>query len=493
MDAGTWLWAILLLPAPAAGLAALLRSPAAVLRAACAGVLATAAVAWVASARVLSAGALRAGGGWLSLDALSAFHLSVLTLIYALSSLFALVYFGEEIRAGTLRLRAARRFAALWLGSLAAMSLVLVSENLGLMWVGIEATTISTAFLICVHPEARSLEATWKYLLICSVGVAFAFMGTLLLAASTERVPLGGGGTLGWGRLLESAASLDPGTVKAGFLFLLVGYGTKVGLAPLHGWLPDAHSQAPAPVSAIFSGFMLNTALYCILRTLPIAEAATGRVGWASDLLLGFGGLSVVVAAAFIVTQHDLKRLLAYHSVEHLGIIALGAGLGRAGVFAALLHTLNHALCKALGFFCAGRLGQLYGTHDMRQIAGSLRGAPAWGGGLLASFLALIGAAPFAIFLSELLILRAAIERGSVLAALAFLAGAGIVFAGALRHAIAMAWGDLPAGARREAPSPLSAALVLGPLAALLLLGIWVPGPLREALESAADLVEAPR
>ncbi len=490
MHAGMILWAVLFAPGLAAGASACLRSPRAVLGAACAGVLATAGIGWGACARVFAAGPLKSGAGWLSLDALSAFHLAVLLLVYVLSSLFALVYFDEEIRAGSFPLRTARRFAALWLGSLAAMSLVLVSANLGLMWVGIEATTLSTAFLISLHAEARSLEATWKYLLICSVGIAFAFMGTLLVAASTERAPLGAAEALSWARLLESADTLDPATVKVGFVFLLVGYGTKVGLAPLHGWLPDAHSQAPAPVSAVFSGFMLNTALYGILRTLPIAEAATGHTGWASGLLVFFGALSILVAAAFIVSQRDLKRLLAYHSVEHLGIIALGVGLGGPGIFAGLFHTLNHALCKALGFFCAGRIGQIYGTHDMDRIAGSARAAPAWGVGLLGSFLVLIGVAPSAIFLSEFLVLKAAVETGSTGALLAFLAGAGVVFAGALRHAIAMAWGAAPAGARREAPRPLAVALVAGPLGLLLLLGVWIPGPLATVLAEAARIVE---
>ncbi len=250
--------------------------------------------------------------------------------------------------------------------------------------------------------------------------------------------------------------------LKAGFLFLLVGYGTKAGLAPMHSWLPDAHSQAPSPVSALFSGFLLNSALYCILRYVSLVERATGHSGWSLRLLVVFGAVSIVVAAAFILFQHDLKRLLAYHSVEHMGIIALGMGLGGAGVLGALFHTLNHSLCKTVAFFSAGRLGQMYGTHDMDRIGGALRSAPVWGKGLLLSLLCLIGVAPFAIFMSELQIVSAAAAGGAWWTLGLFLFGVGVVFVGALKHAVSMSWGAPAEGVRpksartRSRPSWLS-------------------------------------
>ena len=318
------------------------------------------------------------------------------------------------------------------------MNLVLVSNNLGVMWVGIEATTLLSAFLICIHPSPAALEATWKYLLMCSVGVALAFAGILLLAAASTS--LSGQDTLLWTSLMNPSVTLNPMLVKVAFIFLVVGFGTKAGLAPLHSWLPDAHSQAPAPVSAMFSGFLLNTALYCILRCLPIVEAATGNAGWGREILVVLGILSILVAAAFIVGQHDVKRLLAYHSVEHLGIIAIGVGVGGLGVWAALLHTLNHSVCKTLSFFCAGLLGQKYGTHDMRRMTGVLRDSPVWGSGLIGSLLALIGVAPFALFLSEFLILKAALDGKAYVTAVLFLTGLAIVFIGAVGHAISMAW-----------------------------------------------------
>ena len=478
---------VLALPAAGAGLCLLLRSARAVLAVLTAGVLATGLVAACLAAAVFGTGPLNALGGWLFLDALSAYHLVLLALVFVLSTVFAGRYFRHSPQA--LDRRSARRFGALWFGSLAAMTLVLVSNHLGLMWVGIESTTLVTTFLIGVHRSRESLEATWKYLVICSVGIAIAFMGTLLVGASATRtLPVPSDAML-WTRLREVAPLLDPAPLKIGFLFILVGYGTKVGLAPMHTWLPDAHSQAPAPVSAIFSGVMLNTALYCIMRYIPVVEAATGRTGWALGLVALFGIVSMLVAAAFILFQHDVKRLLAYHSVEHLGIIAVGLGLGGLGTFAAMFHTLNHSVCKSLGFFCAGRLGQIYDTHDMRRMPGTLRASPLWGSGLLLSLLALIGVVPFAVFMSELQIVKAAMDAHAIALLVAFLAAAGIVFIGAFGHATSIAWGTPPEETRPQPAGPVDALLVVFPLALLLLLGLWMPQPLRDVFEQAARVV----
>src|SRR5437660_6797210 len=204
-------------------------------------------------------------------------------------------------------------------GTLAAMMLVLMSNNLAIMCVSMEATTLLSTFLISLYPIRLSLEAMWKYLIICSIGIAFAFMGTLLAAASIQSGGRGGAEALFWTSLAAPDARLDPTLIKFAFIFILVGYGTKAGLAPIHSWLPDAHSQAPAPVSAMFSGFLLNTALYCVMRFVPPVRNALGNQ-FANGLLTAFGTLSILVAAGFIVFQRDATRLLAYHSVEHMGI-----------------------------------------------------------------------------------------------------------------------------------------------------------------------------
>jgi hydrogenase-4 component F len=486
MDAGALLYVVLLGPLLGGGLCLVLPGRRSVLATLVATVLGTAAVSAVLGASVFAHGPLHAAGTWFFLDALSAYHLVVLQLVCLLSTVFATRYFAHEAPLGR---KSVRRFGGLWLGSVAAMTLVLVSNHLGLMWVGIESTTLVTTFLISLHRSKESLEATWKYLVICSVGIVIAFMGILLVGASATRAVPVPADLMLWTRLRASAALLDPAPLKIAFLFLLVGYGTKVGLAPMHTWLPDAHSQAPAPVSAIFSGTMLNTALYCLMRYVPVVEAATGHQGYCLRLLSLFGLLSMVVAAAFILFQRDVKRLLAYSSVEHLGIITVALGLGGLGTVAAMFHTLNHSVCKSLAFFSAGRLGQMYGTHDMRRMPGTLRHSRVWGTGLFLGLLALIGVVPFAIFMSELQIVKAAADTRSIAVLVTFLLAAGVVFIGAFGHATAMAWGSPPAAARPQPARLLDALLVFVPLALLLLLGLWLPAPLRDIFEQAAAVM----
>ena len=433
-------------------------------------------------------GFVTAADQWFYIDAFSSFHIVVLTLVFALSSAFASIYFTHEAGGLVFTAAIARRFGVLWLGAQAAMLLVLMSNNLGIMWVGMEATTLLTAFLISLHPSRLSLEAMWKYLIICSIGIAFAFMGTLLAAASIQSDGGAGADALFWTKLASAEAHFDPTLMKFAFIFVLVGYGTKAGLAPIHSWLPDAHSQAPAPVSAMFSGFLLNTALYCIMRFVPPVQHALGQ-DFARSLLIVFGILSILVAAGFIVFQRDAKRLLAYHSVEHMGIITLGYALGPLGSFAALFHTLNHSVCKSLAFFAVGRLGQRYGSHEMHTIAGALRADRLWGVSLLISLLALIGVAPFSIFMSEYQLLRAAVGAGAWLTLFLFLAASGVVFVSALRHMINMVFGTASRHDRGGRDGKLAVPIVVVAAGLLLVLGVWMPLPFYHALSSAAAVL----
>jgi len=490
---GWELWVLLTASVAASVASLLLRTPRQILRLVSVGGAAWSLLAILISLQVFICGPVSTAFSWLRVDSLSAYQLVVLALVYGASSIFANGYFLHEESHGKFGLHAARRFAALWFGSAAAMSLVLLSNNLGLMWVGIEATTLLTGFLITIHSTPLSLEAMWKYLLVCSVGVAFAFVGTLLVGASAQKIGLESNEMLMWTSLSTAAPLLNPGLMKLAFIFLIVGYGTKAGLAPMHSWLPDAHSQAPAPVSALFSGAMLNTALYCIMRYLPLVEGATGYQGWGMQLLLIFGLISIMVAAGFIIFQHDGKRLLAYHSVEHMGIIALGLGLGPIGAFAALWHTLNHALCKSLSFFAIGRLGQAYGSHSLDRIAGAARRVPLWGMAFLFSIIILIGVAPFAIFMSEFAILRAAISQASYVALGIFLLGTGVVFISALKHALDSGYGKEVAEPSPVRTSGLDYAVVGVGLAMLLALGVWMPGPMRDILEGAARIIGGAR
>jgi hydrogenase-4 component F len=483
------LWLLIMIPAISGLICLILPSIRTAIRTMCAGVFITGMVGIYQIRTVFTTGAIFASSGWLFSDALSAYHLSIMLLIYGLSSAYAWIYLGEELRQKQLTLAQSRIFACLWCESLAAMTIVLLSNNLGIMWVGIEATTLITSFLICIHRSRESMEAMWKYILICSVGVAFAFLGTLLAAASDKSIAMRTHDALLWTTMRDHAAHLDPVLIKAAFIFLLVGYGTKAGLAPMHNWLPDAHSQSPSPVSAIFSGFMLNAAMYCIMRYIPIVETATGNIGWSLNLMSGFGIFSMIVAGAFILFQTDLKRLLAYCSIEHIGIISLGLGIGGIGVFAALFHTLNHSLCKSLSFFAAGRLGQIFDSHDMSKMAGSVRVSPVWGIGLFGSILALIGIAPFALFMSEFQLLKAAVDSKSIVSLILFLISVGIVFVGMLRHAIPMAWGSPDASVSLTRSSLFETVLVVMPLGILLLLGLWMPKPLYAALNEASNII----
>ena len=437
-------------------------------------------------------GAITAAQGWLRLDTLSALHVLLLLSVFVPAACYAVRYFQVELAAGEFSRKDARRFAALWFGALAMMLLVLFANNLGMMWVGVEATTLLTAFLICTHLSPGSLEAMWKYLLMCSVGIAVAFMGILLIAAATRHTDMPVTSALLWTNLMQAQAALDPALVKAGFLFLVVGFGTKAGLAPMHNWLPDAHSQAPSPVSAIFSGCLLNSALYCILRCLPLAEGVSGNAGWARGVLVALGLLSMVVAAGFLMAQRDLKRLLAYSSVEHIGIMALGAGLGGLGAFAAMLHMLGHTLAKPLGFFCAGTLGQAYGTHDMRRMGGVVRQAPIWGTGMVLALLVLVGVAPGLLFVSELIVLKAAVEQQAWWTTGIYLAALAVAFIAVLRRAIALGWDS--SAPPPEHPVAVSAGLdarllVAVPLALLAIFGLWLPSGLTDLLQQAAAII----
>ncbi|TFG60149.1 MAG: hydrogenase 4 subunit F, partial [Spirochaetales bacterium] len=409
------------------------------------------------------------------------YHLAAMSAVYIFSSLFAQTYFSS----GTGGLR---RFAFLWNASYAAMALVMLSNNVVLMWIGIEATTLITAFMIYTNRTAFALEAMWKYLIICSVGVAFAFIGTILFIAAGSGAQGGTSGMLFWTWLRENSTGFKPVLVKAAFIFLLIGYGTKAGIAPMHTWLPDAHSQAPAPVSALFSGFLLNAALYCILRFLPITEKALGGSGWASGILAGFGVFSVVLAAGFIVFQRDLKRMLAYSSIEHIGIMCVGFGLGGAGAFAALFHMAGHMLAKPLAFFSAGRIGQIYGTYDMDKITGTGKVTRIWSFGLFGSLLALSGVAPFAMFMSELGIVRKAVAAGRWALLILMLLGAVVAFIGIIKRCLSFVFEGPPHEAVPVRATLLEAVIVIVPLAVLLGLGLVMPEFLRGFIENAARI-----
>jgi hydrogenase-4 component F len=371
------------------------------------------------------------------------------------------------------------------------MSCVCVSQHFGILWVAVEATTLSSAPLIYFHRHHRSLEAAWKYLLICSVGIALALLGNFFLAMAGSGIqPVV---PLVVSDLLAQSARLQIPWLKAAFLFLLVGYGTKMGLAPLHTWLPDAHSESPSVVSALLSGALLNCAFLGILRAFQICVAA-GQREFAQGLLVDLGLLSIAVAAIFIIEQTDFKRLLAYSSIEHMGILSLGVGLGGVGTFGAMLHAVNHSFTKAMLFFVAGNLLGVYKTKTVADIRGVLRLLPLSGFLWVAGFLAITGSPPFGLFLSEITILKAALDAGRPVVAGIYLCSLALVFIGMSRVVLHMAQGARPASAEIQSHrEPLSATLpplALGSL--VLLLGLYIPPALHQMLWETARILGGP-
>src|SRR5439155_2947275 len=290
------------------------------------------------------------------------------------------------------------------------MLLALTTNNLGILWVAMEAATLTTVLLVSVYRTAASLEAAWKYFILCGVGIAQALFGTILLYLAADRVIGQGGGALLWTNLNAVRASLDPNILSLAFVFLILGYGTKVGLVPVHNWLPDAHAEGPTPISAVLSGLLLNVALYAVLRCKVLADGALHN-HFAGNLMIGFGLLSVVAAAFFVSRQRDIKRMFAYSSIEHMGIMTFAFGLGGPiATFAGLLHMTVHSLVKSAIFFAAGHAAQQSGTQIMEQIRGLVRVNPTVGWGLMLGSLVILGMPPFGVFASEFLVLTSAMR-----------------------------------------------------------------------------------
>jgi hydrogenase-4 component F len=421
---------------------------------------------------------------WLALDPLGRLLLGYLAVLFLGCACYAPAY---------LRLRSERPnrvFCTMLLFFFAMMNLFGVAQHVGLMWVAIEATTLSTAPMLYFNHNRRSIEATWKYLLIGSVGIALALLGSFFLGYASLHAGLES--SLVMGELLEHATALSRPWLHAAFVLLLVGYGAKMGLAPMHTWKPDAYGEAPGLVGALLAGGLTSCAFVGVLRFYGVCAAA-GDAAFARELLLAFGLLSMAVGGVFMVRQRDYKRMLAYSSVEHMGILVLGTAVGGAGLFGALLHVLNNGFSKAVLFLSAANIHRHFGSKSTEQVRGALRELPASAGLFLVGFLAVTGAPPFGPFLSEFTILRAAVGDGRLALAGAFLALLLLVFVGMGATVLAVVQGEPPAGReRRPGPEtrwqvvPIAAFLLL-----VLLLGLWIPAPLESALWSAARFVEA--
>jgi hydrogenase-4 component F len=425
--------------------------------------------------------------GALLLDEPGKLFLLVTSVLFAAAAFYAVGYLKRETSGQRPDMVEGRlfsnspeaRFTGCLLIFLSAMSFVCMAQNLGLLWVGVEATTLASAPLIYFHRHHRSLEATWKYLLLCSVGIALALFGTYMLA-------LAGGGevSLHISALMAAGPALDPILLKAAFVFLLVGYGTKMGLAPMHTWLPDVYSESPS-IMALMSTALLNVSFLAILRVRQVLSAA-GQSQFGSELLVFLGLTSMAWAAVFLLRQTDYKRLLAYSSVEHMGILAFGAGIGGAGMHGSLMHVLAHGAAKGAMFLLAGNVLAAYLTKSVSGVRGAVRALPVSGPLWVAGVLALTGMPPFGAFVSELAILRAALAGENPWLAVIFLALLAMAFIGITTAALRMAQGEPSIPARPEPASATWPPLAL--LLAALLLGLWHPAPLAEVLAASARI-----
>jgi hydrogenase-4 component F len=372
-------------------------------------------------------------GSMFYMDALSGYIMALVIFLSLASAAYSIEYLEHEMKVGLTGIPGIRRYYALLHLFIFTMLLVTAANNLALMWIAIEATTIVSALLIGLGFSKRSLaiEAAWKYIILCTVGIIFALLGIFITYYATISV-MGREGALNWTTLRAIAPKLNPSTMKLAFIFILLGYGTKAGLAPVHNWLPDAHSEAPSPISALLSGILLNTAFYGIMRFISIVDPSTGSV-FTGNLLILFGLISMGISSVFILVQVNYKRLLAYSSIEHMGIIALGMGIGgTAGVYGALLHIMNHALSKPLMFFVSGKIQANYGSTKIENVNGVLSSMPLLGTLTFIGVLSLTGTPPFNIFLSEFTVLKATVDKGLWVVAGLFLLFVALVFYGML-------------------------------------------------------------
>lgn len=435
-------------------------------------------------------------GDWIGLDNQGLLFLAITSILFLMVSIYTAGYLWREsdrnvedsVEGFYFRNEPERMFIACLLFFLATMSMVCISRHMGLLWVAIEATTLVSAPLISFHKHHRSLEATWKYLLICSVGIAVALLGNYFMAFAAHQEV-----SLNLDKLIGNAGFLDQKWLKASFLMLLVGYGTKAGIAPMHTWLPDAHSEAPSMVSALLSGALLNCAFLGIMRSHSILFAS-GLGDFSGGLMVFFGMLSIVFAAAFMIRQTDYKRMLAYSSIEHIGILTLGAGIGGIAGTGAMLHAVNHSLTKGMLFIISGQILYLYGSKKTSDVHNIAKTTPFTGIFWMVGFLAITGTPPFGTFISEITILYGIIGAGRWGIAAGYLLGLGVIFIAMARIMINMSFGGNLNSRIIEKLKELKGvplwytAPVIIMAFIILSLGIYVPDALFRFLANAAGL-----
>ena len=447
--------------------------------------LATLLSAVALTVRVISHGPLLVLDRLFFVDPFNVFLVALTAFVGFTTSLFSRPYMRIEHEHGRLTPARLRLYHSMFQVFNFTMLLALLTNNMGILWVALEAATLATVLLVSLYRTPASLEAAWKYFILCGVGIAQALFGTILLYFAAEKLLGVEGGALLWTELNAVKGQLEPTVLSLAFVFLLVGYGTKVGLVPLHNWLPDAHAEGPTPVSAVLSGLLLNVALYAVVRCKVLVDGSL-QTSFAKGLMMGFGMLSVVVAAFLLSRQKDIKRLFAYSSIEHMGIITFAFGMGGPiANFAGLLHMTVHSLTKSAIFFAVGHAAQKAGTQLMDGIRGLITISPAIGWGLVLGTLAILGMPPFGVFASEFLILTTAMHEQPWATPLLLLS-LGVAFAAVFSKVQPMVFGETTA---KQLPHRPMMAPVFVHMAIVLMLGLWIPRFLADWYRQAARLI----
>ena len=447
--------------------------------------LATFIAACVLTAQIIAFGPVFVWEQQFYVDPLNVFLVTLTAFVGLTTAIFSRPYMRVEQDHGKMTPPRMRLYHGMYQLFSFTMLLALTTNNLGILWVAMEAATLTTVLLVSVYRTAASLEAAWKYFILCGVGIAQALFGTVLLYMAAEKVLGPHGATLLWTSLDAIKAQLDPAIVTLAFAFLFIGYGAKVGMVPLHSWLPDAHAEGPTPVSAVLSGLLLNVAMYAVLRCKVLTDGALQRP-LAGQLMMGFGLLSVVVAAFFLSRQKDVKRMFSYSSIEHMGLITFAFGMGGPiANFAGLLHMTVHSLIKSAIFFAVGHASQKAGTQVMSEIRGLIKVNPTVGWGLMLGTMAILGMPPFGVFASEFLILTTAMREQPWAAPFLFLA-LGVAFASVLVRVLPMVFGETELKALAHPPALLPVFFHLG---IGLMLGLYIPSYLNTWFVQAARML----
>lgn len=437
---------------------------------------------------------IKAFNNMLYIDALSGLLILLISAVSFFVSIYSSGYMTNDIEEKITSVWKIKGYYFLLNIFILGMLVVVTSNNIGLVWISIEVITLVSAFLVGFYNKASCIEAAWKYIILCTVGIAFAMIGIILCYYAA----IHSGGieslSLNWDYLLTIGNRLNPNVMKLAFVFILIGYGTKAGIAPMHSWLPDADSEAPTPIAALMSGVLLKCGVYSIIRFTILANESLGTA-FTNNMFLFFGMLSIALSVPFIITQTQIKRLLAYSSLEHIGIIIVGLGIGSpVSIFGALFHMLNHAMVKTLMFFSAGNLELKFQTKDMNKIKGAINIMPFTGTVFLIGSLALVGSPPFSVFLSEFYILKGGFSANNWIISSLFLLFLVIIF-GAFIHRImnATLGGDLNFIEKNDLKKgEASKALIVAtfmPLVIVCLLGVWMPEPILKLLNLSVAII----